>query len=67
MQDIITISIVALAGGFLLRRAWMRIANRQRGVCGSCSHCNSSDTMKSLPLVTIKQLPSSRDSPLASR
>ena len=56
MQDLLAILIVAIAAGFLIRRAWQRIARRQSGACGSCSNCGAADSLKSKPLVTIMQI-----------
>ncbi len=53
MQDILAISIVALAASYLARKAWMRFARKQAGTCGMCSNCIAQDPIKSRPLVNI--------------
>jgi len=53
MQDIIAISIVAIAAGYLARQAWLRFSRKSGGSCGSCPSCGSNDSIKSRPLITI--------------
>jgi hypothetical protein len=53
MQDILAISIVVVAAGFLARQAWLTVARKGSGKCGSCSNCGTTDSIKSRPLVTI--------------
>jgi hypothetical protein len=53
MQDIIAISIVAIAAGFLVRQAWLRLSLKRGGSCGSCSNCGANQSPNSLPIVTI--------------
>jgi hypothetical protein len=53
MQDILAISIAAVAAGYLARQAWLRFSRKQGGVCSSCPSCSSNDSIKSRPLITI--------------
>jgi len=53
MQDVLAISIAAVAASYLARQAWLRFSRKQSGTCGSCPSCNSNDSIKSRPLVTI--------------
>jgi hypothetical protein len=53
MQDTIAILIVFAAALFLARRAWLRLARRTAGGCGSCGNCSSSDVVNSRQLVSI--------------
>lgn len=53
MQDILAISIVAIAAGYLARQGWLRFSRKTGGSCGSCPSCGSNDSVKSRPLVTI--------------
>jgi hypothetical protein len=53
MQDILAISIVAIAAGYLARQAWLRLSLKRGGSCGSCSNCSANRSVDSLPLVTI--------------
>jgi hypothetical protein len=41
MQDFIAILIVIAAAAFLGRRAWLALAGRKAGACGSCVKCPS--------------------------
>jgi hypothetical protein len=42
MQDILAISIVVIAAGFLTLRACQQLAGRRASACGSCKKCGSS-------------------------
>jgi len=53
MQDILAISIAAIAAGYLARQAWLRFSRKQGGACGSCPSCSANDSIKSRPLVNI--------------
>jgi hypothetical protein len=53
MQDILAISIVAIAAGFLARQAWLRLSLKRGGSCGTCSNCDANQSADSLPLVTL--------------
>jgi hypothetical protein len=57
MQDIIAISIVAIAAGFLTRQAWLRLSLKHGGSCGPCSNCGTTNTIERRPLVTISLEP----------
>jgi hypothetical protein len=39
IDEIVTLAIVALATGYLLRRAWGVVMTKRRGGCGSCASC----------------------------
>jgi FeoB-associated Cys-rich membrane protein len=63
IQNVIALSIVAIAGGYLAWRLWRFIAMRKSSTgCGSCGSCaNPGDSaMASKPLVTIAPLPSAK-------
>ena len=63
IQNIIALSIVAIAGGYLAWRLWRFFAMRKTSTgCGSCGSCsNAGDSaMRAKPLVTIAPLPSSQ-------
>jgi hypothetical protein len=53
MQEVMALSMVALAAAFLTRSAWLRFRGRSGGKCGSCASCGGSETIKERPLVTI--------------
>jgi len=53
MQDLIAISIVAVAAGYLARQMWLRFVRRKGGSCGSCPNCGANDSLKSRELVNI--------------
>jgi hypothetical protein len=53
MQDILAISIVAIAAGFLARQAWLRLSLKNGGSCSTCSNCASNQSADSLPLVAL--------------
>ncbi|HEY4311474.1 MAG TPA: FeoB-associated Cys-rich membrane protein [Pirellulales bacterium] len=38
-DEIVTLAIVALAAGYLLRRAWGVVMSKRRGGCGTCASC----------------------------
>lgn|GEM_PF-1480990 len=40
-QNIIAWGLVGLAAGYLLRKAWRRIAGPPAGACGACAHCGT--------------------------
>jgi hypothetical protein len=63
MQDIIAILIVTVAAAFLAYRGWQRAASRRAGACGACSHCPSSGSLKSTPLVTLSPIIPNSKSP----
>ncbi len=50
MQDILALTIVALAAAYLSRAAWQRIAHKRSGSCGTCGSCASNQK----PLVQIQ-------------
>jgi len=63
IQNIIALSIVAIAGGYLAWRLWRFIALRKTSTgCGSCGSCaNACDSaMASTPLVSIAPLSSAK-------
>jgi hypothetical protein len=47
-QNIIALTLVGLATGYLVRKIWQRIVSRTEGGCGSCSQCGTA------PLVQIE-------------
>jgi hypothetical protein len=53
MQDFIAILIVIAAAAFLGRRAWLALARRKAGACGSCVSCPSNQPT----LVNISDVP----------
>jgi FeoB-associated Cys-rich membrane protein len=53
MQDLVAISIVAVAAGYLTRQMWLRFARKKGGSCGSCPNCGANDSLKSRELVNI--------------
>ena len=53
MQDIIAISIVAIAAGYLARQGWLRFSRKSGGSCDSCPSCGTNDSIKTRPLVNI--------------
>ncbi|MDZ4656757.1 MAG: FeoB-associated Cys-rich membrane protein [Bythopirellula sp.] len=50
MQDILALTIVALAAAYLGRAAWQRIMQKRTGSCGTCGSCASNQK----PLVQIQ-------------
>jgi len=63
IQNIIALSIVAIAGGHLAWRLWRFFALRKTstgcGSCGSCANAGGS-AMGAKPLVSIAPLPSAK-------
>jgi hypothetical protein len=56
MQDIIAISIVAIAASFLVHRMWRLLVRRTTGACGACSGCNADVKSHAQHLITISPL-----------
>jgi hypothetical protein len=52
-QDIFAITIVAIAAGFLVRRAWHNLARSRAGTCGGCSNCSASKPFGAPTLVAL--------------
>lgn len=53
VQYTLTGAIVALAVGYVLRRAWRLLRGKSLGKCGGCSKCSTS------PVVSLESLTSS--------
>jgi hypothetical protein len=58
MQDILAISIVVVAAGFLIWRGWRNLAQRRAGACGACSNCPSEGASGTSQLITIAPIQS---------
>jgi hypothetical protein len=43
-DELLTLAIVAVAAGYLARRAWGVFARKRSGGCGSCAGCSSDQT-----------------------
>ena len=55
-QNLIVLSIVLAAGGYLCRMGWQSAARRQSSACGGCSNCPSESTSKGPQVVGIGSL-----------
>jgi len=52
-QDIAALLSVVLAGAYVVRIAWLRLATKPVGRCGGCSSCATGKNASDLPLVKI--------------
>ena len=47
-QDIVVISLIAVAAAYVVRRIWHSITGRQRSGCTGCSACSPPPTNQDL-------------------
>lgn len=48
-QQLLTLTVVIAAVGYLVRRTWLLLAGRRIGSCGSCSGCATPEDGERLP------------------
>jgi hypothetical protein len=56
-QDILALTVVSAATGYLVRQAWLVVRRRKAGACGGgCPTCPSGKPLPEGPIVTIDAL-----------
>jgi hypothetical protein len=60
-QNLIALAIVAIAGLYLARQAWITFARKKSGACGSCASCPASATASEPSIVQLTTGPHAKD------
>ena len=55
-QNVVAVTLVALAAGYLLLRLRRLVLSWKTGECGGCGSCSLNATVDSKPLVSIDSL-----------
>jgi hypothetical protein len=61
-QQILTLTIVAAAAGYLVRRTWRHVSGRRIGGCGACAGCEATPGKEgpaAKPLIPLETLTAS--------
>jgi hypothetical protein len=55
-QELVALMVVALAAGYLTRRAWRLVSGKKSGGCGTCSSCGTTSTNPNGEVISIESL-----------
>lgn len=56
-QELVTLAVAAVAGGYLAWRGWQTLRGRKQGGCGSCGSCPpAAERDASKAFVPVEQL-----------